>query len=335
MSEIGFDIYDDSGTFLHGDANDAGAEKLNDLLERKEGENLSDASFISELKNIVKRYPDFMDGHAHLGYALLEAGDSAAGLKSCLHAVRMGEGAIPEGFEGPLQDYSMGNRPFFRAVHGAILCNLDLGERKPAIEMMKKMLKWCPNDSYGIRLMIGSEYLGLGMDREALPYLKENAGHFPPYQYDLGLYYWRACDFGRAATVLRRAFIGNVYIAEMLFGNPCLSELQMCHISNRARSEIASEYVDRFGKSWKENGEAMLFLTWLYNHPEVIAERKAAFECLEDLVGETRVDERTALRKRYEWLVAQIDDELSERITAEQTNASNGKIMLPWQAFRH
>lgn len=324
MSEIGFDIYLEGGSFRHDGMSEKGADKLDRLLDRRDSEDMVHDDFVSALRSIVKLYPGYIDGHAHLGYALLEAGDASAGLKSCLRGIELGENAIPSGFKGHIENYSFGNRPFLRALHGAILCLLDLGERKQAVSMMKKMLKWAPNDSYGVRLMIGTEYMSLGMDEKALPFLRKNAEHYPPHQYDLGLYYWRAGDLVKSITALRHGFIKNPFIVGMLLLEPMIESREKVVMSSHASEEEAAKYVERAADAWRKNTEAIDFLNRIYRDPMVVAERMLAFTCLDRLVDKKRQDWRHAYMEQHQILVDRIDDYLSRKIVAARVDPVTG-----------
>lgn len=61
------------------------------------------AAYIQELKLLVERHPDFIDGYAHLGNALFEEGKPKAALSVCLQGAAIGESVIPQDFRGTIE----------------------------------------------------------------------------------------------------------------------------------------------------------------------------------------------------------------------------------------
>ncbi|MEI1248799.1 hypothetical protein [Rhizobium aouanii] len=326
---VTFEIAGDEGIFRHGYAYGAIVDELDAALDRRERGNLSQAKYLAALRAIVERHPHFIDGHAHLGYALLEQGKPTAALEACLRGLQLGEDAIPGGFAGTIEWGFLENRPFLRAAHGAMLCHLHLGQRKEALTLMEKMLSWNPNDNQGIRFLIGSEYLRAGQTAKASRIFKKEADHYPPYHYEMGLLHFQASDLIAAATSLRRGLVANGYVAEILSGNPDPMPLAIWHQSNLAEPEVARDYAAQCADLWRKTEGATLFLRWLHMHPKVMAERAAVFECMEALLWEHDVDRRGMLLDRQDAAVADIDDRLSAEIVVERADR-HGRSVSPW-----
>ncbi|WP_026622771.1 tetratricopeptide (TPR) repeat protein (plasmid) [Ensifer sp. WSM1721] len=326
---VTFEIAGDDGIFRHGDAYGAIVDELDTALDRRESGGLSQARYLSALRDIVERHPHFIDGHAHLGSALLEQGKPKAALESCLRGLQLGENAIPGGFAGTIEWGFLENRPFLRAAHGAMLCRLHLGQRKEALALMEKMLAWNPNDNQGVRFLIGSEYLRAGMTAKASGIFRNEADQYPPYHYETGLLHFQAGNLIAAATSLRRGFVANGYVAEILSGNPDPMPLVIWHQSNLAEPEVAHDHIAQCGELWRTTEGAIAFLRWLHTHPKVMAERAAVFECMEALLWENDIDRRRKLLDRQDAAVAAIDDRLSTDIVVERSDR-HGRSVLPW-----
>ena len=110
---------------------------------------------------------------------------------------------------------------------------------------MEQLLRWNPNDNQGVRLSIGSEYLRAGHRAKAGRVLREHADEYPPYRFELGLLHLQKQKWAEAATSLRRGFVDNPYIAEILCGNPDPMPLPIWEGSNWQGTETAKEYVER------------------------------------------------------------------------------------------
>jgi len=249
---IGFQIIDGDGRFSSDSSLEDAEQRLDDLLERCEAGMLPETAYIAELKAIVTENPDYIDGHAHLGHALLRAGKARAALSAYERGVALAAAAISADYAGTLSWSELSNRPFLRALHGAALAQLRLNKRKAAIALMERMLSLNPDDSQGVRFLLGSEYLRSREPEKARFLLESWADHYPPCAYDLGLLLFRQNKHVAAATQLRRAFAANFYIAEILCGHPDPAPLSIWHGSNFAMPDLARDYVRGYGKLWRD-----------------------------------------------------------------------------------
>ncbi len=326
---LALEIFEDGGVFRHGDDYDQIVEELDDALEQRDAGAITPARYLRTLTAIVERHPHFIDGHAHLGNALMEEGRPKLALRACLRGFEAGENAIPAGYAGRIEWISLENRPFLRAAHGAALSYLRLGRRREALAIMEKMLAWNPDDNQGIRFLIGSEYLRAGETDKADRIFTEEADSYPPYHYERALLRLRAGDPESAATSLRRGFVANVYVAEILFGNPEPMPLAIWHGSNFAEPETARDYVEHCGDLWRRTPGAIDFMHWLFTHPKVMRERADVLECQQALRWEedpgrrrTIFDDEDAARKR-------IDYTLSGEIVQKRVDRQ-GRCVWPW-----
>lgn len=99
-----------------------------------------------------------IDAYVHLG--LFRLGDaqtewSAKWAIKCYEAgVRVGEQALPLGFDGVLPWGWLDNRPFLRALHGFGLCQWRLGRFEEAGETLRRIFRFDPGDSLGVRFIL-------------------------------------------------------------------------------------------------------------------------------------------------------------------------------------
>ena len=326
---LALDVIGNGGVFRHGDGYDEIARQLDEALDQRDAGAITPANYLEILKSLVERCPHFIDGHAHLGAALMEQGKPKLALQAWLRGLEVGERAIPAGFAGPIEWGFLENRPFLRAAHGAALGHLRLGRRREALAIMEKMLAWNPNDNQGIRYLIGPEYLRSGEVEKAGRIFADEAETYPPFHYELALLHLRAGDFVAAATSLRRGFVANGYVAEMLSGNPDPAPLAIWHGSNLAEPETARDYLKHCGDLWRRTRGAVAFLRWLHMHPKVLIERAGILEGQEALLWEHEVARRREIVDREEAARKRIDDALSKEIV--QTRADRqGRKILPW-----
>ena len=326
---IALEIIEDGGIFRHGEAYDEIVDELDATLDQREGGRLAGSKYLAALKAIVERHPHFVDGHAHLGYALMEQRKPKLALESCLRGLALGERAIPNGFAGLIEWGFLENRPFLRAAHGAVLCHLQLGQPREALALMERILAWNPNDNQGVRFLIGSEYLRIGETEKALHVFNGEADDYPPYHYERALLHFIRDETVAAATSLRRGFAANGYIAEMLCGMSAPMPLAVWHSSNLAEPETAIDYLELHGDLWRKTKGAVAFIRWLHMHPKVLTERAAILECKEALLWKRDLEERRVLVDREAAIVADIDDRLSNEIVKERTDL-HGKPVFPW-----
>ena len=326
---IQFAIDGELGIFYLPDC-DAIIEQFHNTIDLYDDGKLSDKNYMSSLMELINQSPDFIDGHAHIGFALLDQGKSRKALDACLRGVSIGESVMPEDFDGHVEWSSHENRPFLRAMHGAVLCYLQLRQRRNAVRLMEKMLKWNPNDNQGVRFLIGSEYLRLGEIDQARSILEKEAEYFPPYQYELALLHLKSREWIPAATSLRRGFAANGYIAEFLIGHLDPHPLAIWHGSSFLEPETALDYVQRYGALWRRSSLPVSFLRWVHNHSRVLAERAAVQECMEELLWERDFDKRRVIVQRQDELLDGIDDRLSAEIVVKRQDR-DGRAIYPWQ----
>lgn len=250
VSVLEFEARGDGGIFRHGPDDREAETALDELMDARDSGRLSVGRYTGALKSLVEKYPTFIDAYAHLGFTLFDQGKSKLALDACQRGYSIGEAAIPTEFDGTIEWGWLENRPFLLAAQGIVLSHRKLGQRREAIDLMERLLRWNPNDNQGFRFLIGSDYLRSGNTTKAARMMKKEADHYPPYQYELALIDLIAGRSVPAATRLRQAFAANPYIAEILCGMTNPLPLAIWHGSNLAEPETAQAYVEHCGDLW-------------------------------------------------------------------------------------
>jgi tetratricopeptide (TPR) repeat protein len=328
-STIALDIIDHAGVFRHGDDYREIGMELDTAIDQREAGAITPRQYRSALEALVERHPDFIDGHAHLGSWLMQDGKPKLALQACLRGLELGEGAIPAGFKGLIEWGCFENRPFLRAAYGAALSLIRLGQHNEALQLMERLLVWNPHDNQGVRWLIGSEYLRVG-ETEKAGLVFANEAVYPPYHYENALSGFRAGDLIAAATSLRRGFVSNGYIAEILAGNPDPALLAIWHSCNLAEPDTARDYMDRYGGLWRRTPDAIAFVRWLHMHPKILTERATFLECREALLWEDDAARRGAILDREDAALARIDDALSKQLVQTRVD-TRGRRIEPWR----
>ena len=326
---ISLEIIEDAAHFCYPPEYGTCVEEFYRLRDERESSRVGEKRYIDGLYDLAKRYPWFIDAHAHIGNVLLNNGKTKRALDAYRKGFSLGEAAIPSGYSGLIEWRPLENQPFFRAAHGIVLCHLRLCHWNEAIDLMKAMDLWDPKDNQGIRYLFGSALLRAGRKNEARMHLAELRGEEPSLRYELGLLHLLEEEYWAAATSLRHGFIGNGYIAEMICGMPDPLPIAMWHGLNWAGPDCARDYIDLFGELWNRTPGAVEFVRWLHTHPEVMAERAAFLACGQEMLWERDSERRRRISDKQVMLARAIGGDLSDRIVVKRTNR-HGIEAWPW-----
>ena len=326
-------IEDNEAEFEASEAGERATLALCDLLEEAGRGRMTLIELASRLRELTEAAPEHIDARAHLGSVLLESEQLQEAAAEYERAFEIGSKALPTDFDGRIEWIRLDNRPFLRAAYGLALVRLKTGKRTEAIRLMEQLLRWNPNDNQSVRLSIGSEYLRAGHRTKAGKVLREHADEYPPYRYELGLLHLQKQKWAEAATSLRRGFVDNPYIAEILCGNPDPMPLPIWEGSNWQGVETAKVYVREYGELWRRTADALEFLRWLHMHPRVMAERAAVIECRQELLWENDYNGRGLILDRERAVCSGIESTMSREIIKTRTDRS-GQPMAPWKNLR-
>lgn len=329
-NKLQFEVQEDFGCFVYPDERFAPLlDEFDDLLDAHQSGVMNDKRYIAELNRLIRQEPDLIDLHAHLSFIFLEQDKPKKALDAALAGLAAGNRLIPESFSGAIEWGYVDNRPYLRALHGAMLAYVRLRRHKDAATLIDKMLAYNPNDNQGSRYLLGSELLRAGDKERAANIFDEYADNYPPYCYELALLHIINKDWVKAATGLRHGFSANSYIAEMLCGNFHLQPLAIWHGSNFAEPDMATDYIEMYGELWFRHPEALAFVRWLFNHSSIMTERASLMKCTEDLFSERDFGARGRIIDHQQRLLNGIDHRLSTEIVKKVKNRQ-GQEICPW-----
>ncbi|MBB3220879.1 tetratricopeptide repeat protein [Pseudoduganella umbonata] len=311
--------------------------RFNDILDHHETGELSDAKYLAALQELLAQAPDFIDAHTQIAFHWHRQGKPKKALDAALAGLAMANRQIPPGFTGRIEWLNIDNRAYLRMMHVAVLAYVRLRRHRDAAALIEQMLLRNPNDNQGVRFLLGSElqridpYGGTLEQRErVIAVCAEHAGTYPPYWYELALAHLHRERWVAAATALRRGFVTNPYVAEILGGNPEPMPHMAWHPDDTTLPDAAKDYVASYGALWGCHPAHILFVHWLFNHPEVLVERASVMACREALLWETDPGKRGEILVRVDELTARIDDSLSAAIVVQRETVGR-RLVWPWE----
>ena len=314
-------------------AADQHQEKLYELEDRLDAGTIAYPTVIEALDEMLGQTPEWIDGLTLRGDMYEQIGRPEKAEADYKHAYGLGTGAMPEDFKGRVIWLELDNRPFLRAASAYAHLQVQQERYKEAIQVLRRILKWNPNDNQGIRYSLGPALLRAGRMRQAETALRKCAEENPAMRYELGLVQIQRKAWIEAATTLRHAGIENPYIAQMLCGMAEPAPMALWLGSNLNDHSGARDYVTQWGTHWKDEAEARDFLWWLHTHPKVMRERAEALEPVEELLWEHDPAERGPIIERGNSRQARIDDALSTAIVRQRNDGRNG-TGYPWRVLR-
>lgn len=329
---IALDVRPDGICFDFGDNYDSLSREIDALVARYEDGQLKPARYVTALREFITRHPNYIEASAHLALALLDQEKPRQALEAAQRGFRIGEKAIPAGFNGLISWRHLTNSSFLQVADALAHAHVANGEHREAAAVMEKMLAWNPDDQQGVTLRIGAVYLRIGEKDKAKAAFEKAMRFDAAAHYELGLLHIIDGDLVSAATALRRGFVETPYVAELLCG--AMGALEPFVIGDGLHDvERALDYVEAESELWTKTDHATPFLNWLYHHPKAMLERAAILDLREQRFWENDMAVCDRLEQREDALRAAIDDELS-RDLVKPRHDREGKTVLPWMVGR-
>ncbi len=110
MAVVVLELDEDGVRFRHGAEEREANGQLDTLLDQRASGSLSEEKFHLALADLVEHYPDYIDGHAHLGFVMLERGKAKQALDACERGLGIGLAAIPRTYRGRIEWSWLENR---------------------------------------------------------------------------------------------------------------------------------------------------------------------------------------------------------------------------------
>lgn len=159
-------------------------------------------------------------------------------------------------------------RPYMRARLGLAQCLWALGDREPAVEHYREMLRLNPNDNQGIRSVLASCLLELGRDDETAQLLRQyEDDSCATWAYSRALLtFRRGGDSAGARKTLEKALASNAHVPAFLLGEKRLPRFPPGLIGMGDENEAVSYAFDN-SVVWKKTPGALEWLARVSANP--------------------------------------------------------------------
>lgn len=278
----------------------------------------------ARLRAIATTDPDCLEAFATLGWLYSERGAYRLALNWYERAVRHALHAVPESFSGAIGWNFPDNRPFLRCHHGLACAFMHLGDWPRCVALFEQHLKWNPDDSLRVRWLLGDAYVRAFRHEDAERQLKQVSAEYPPAHYSLAWMYFNRDRYAEALTELRKGFLENVYIAELILGAISPTKHHYWHWSNLAQPELARDHYQLFIRS-KWSAAEKEFVAWAFDSADGLAERAAFRKHQEALSFERDIEERSKDLDQLAGLLSEIHAESSALWIRRVTSRRNGE----------
>lgn len=289
------------------------AEELFEVKEFKKAEEI--------YKTVIDKDPEFIDAYVSLGYINREMDNQEKAYNLFRKAYEVGNQLIPEKFNGKIIWGFTDNRPFLRAVKGLGLSSLSTGEPEEAIELFQSLLDYNSNDNQGVRYLLGDAFLNAGYFDKAEKIFSENLD-FSPNRYNYALILVVQNKLLQAITQFRKAFLDNIYIAELLINETPKVDYFSRKFSNYHMLETAFSYLKNNPMLWSNNPKSNLLLNYLFNHEKNIEDIERYYSLKNKLgeiegVDEFKINKRKSFLRKIDAFQATITDDSSSAFLDE------------------
>lgn len=330
-----FKVFDDkSGAFVFtAPGSQETADKFNLLVEAFEDGRIPQKRMVSLCERMMRECPVLLRPYHVLASIHIGKNKQAKALETAVRGLGAVHFMFPDDFCGPIPWHHDGNRPYLDLLKTVLICYV-------AGKKFDKAADWCtliqradPDDSCGIRYVIGHVLLRSGDHEKAQTWFADVGTEYSPYLYELGWSLFSQEKFVEAATAFRRGIAVNPYIAEIIFNGHEPNPYAVMHFWVNEQPTLAKQYLGIYGLIWEDAMDVQGFLYWLYNQSHVLAERSLLMSCRELRSIDAELPQPKAQVEQYNALVAAIDDKLSAEIVRRRPNGA-GEMEWPWQIYR-
>lgn len=329
-----FKVFDDkSGAFVFSaPGSQETSDKFDRLVEAFEDGQIDQRRMVAICEDMIRDFRLLLRPYHILATIQFSKGRNAKALETAVRGMAAVHHMIPDDFSGPFPWHHDGNRPYLALLKTILLCHVADRKYDKAVDWCTQVQRADPDDSCGVRFIIGHALLRAGEHAEAHSWFAEHGTEYAPYFYELGLSLFRQDRLVEAATAFRRGIAINPYIAEMIFYGYQPNPYPVMHFWANEKPPLAKLYLGSYGALWEEAVQEQRFLYWLFNQSSVLAERAKMMACREQRSIDLRLPQPDAQVALYRELVAAIDDELSSDIVRRRPTGE-GSMEWPWQVY--
>lgn len=284
-------------------------------------------------ENMMRDVPPLLRPYHTLATIHLAKGKHEKALATAVRGLAAVNEMFPDDFAGAIPWHHDGNRPYLDLLKVILLCHIASRKFGKAAEWCGMIQRADPDDSCGVRFVMGHVLLRSGDPANAAHWFSDHGSEYVPYCYELGLCHLRDEKYVKAATAFRRGIAINPYIAEMIFNGHEPNPYAVMHFWANEKPSLATQYLGTYSDVWEDAFLEQRFLYWLFNHSKVVDERSRTMACRErrSLDDELPIPKEQVLE--YRALIDGIDDTLSEEIVQRRPNGA-GVMEWPWEVYR-
>ena len=329
-----FRVFDDkSGAFVFSaPGSRETSDKFDRLVEAFEDGQIQQKRMAAICERMMRDFRPLLRPYQILATILFSKGKHAKALETAVRGLGAVHHMLPDDFSGPFPWHHDGNRPYLALLKTVLLCHVAEKKYDKAADWCKLVQRADPDDSCGVRFIIGHALLRAGQQEQAQTWFAEHGPDYSPYFYEAGLSFFQRDRLIEAATAMRRGIAINPYIAEMIFYGYQPNPYPVMHFWANEQPPLAKLYLGSYGEIWEDAVEAQRFLYWLFNQSNVLAERAAMMACREQRSIDPYLPLPDAQVAHYRELLAAIDDKLSSVIVQRRPNGE-GYMEWPWQVY--
>ncbi|WP_374581601.1 tetratricopeptide repeat protein [Pseudoduganella sp.] len=329
-----FKVFEDkSGAFVfNAPGSKETADRFELLVEAFVDGRIHQKRMASICENMMRDFPPLLRPYHILATIHLSKGKHAKALNTALRGLGAVNEMFPDDFCGPIPWHHDGNRPYLDLLKTILLCHIASRDFGKAAEWCGIVQRADPDDSCGVRFVMGHALLRSGEQEKAQAWFVDHGTEYAPYYYELGLCHLRDEQYVQAATAFRRGIAINPYIAEMIFNGHVPNPYAVMHFWANEMPPLAKQYLGSYADLWEEALVEQRFLYWVFNHSLVLQERARLMACRERRSINTSLPQPKEQVAEYRALIESIDDRLSFEIVRRRPNG-DGAMEWPWEVY--
>ncbi|MYN04258.1 hypothetical protein GTP41_19380 [Pseudoduganella sp. DS3] len=330
-----FKVFEDkSGAFVfNAPGSQETADRFELLLEAFKDGRIPQKRMVSICENMMRDFPPLLRPYHVLATIYFAKGKHEKALATAVRGLGSVHYMFPDDFTGAIPWHHDGNRPYLDLLKTILLCHIASKKFEKAVEWCGLIQRADPDDSCGVRFIMGHVLLRSGEMEKAQAWFADHGTEYAPYYYELGLCCVREERYVEAATAFRRGIAINPYIAEMIFNGHKPNPYAVMHFWANEMPPLAELYLNSYSDLWEDGLLEQRFLYWIFNHSKVLEERARLMACREQRSIDTDLPHPKEQVAHYRMLVDAINDQQSREIV-QRRPGGDGFMEWPWEVYR-